>query len=203
MRSSAMRRISLAAATRRSRGVPAEETRGGRVARSAGTVAGRVVQSEGRRTAALMLVLAAAMTASTTVAPPAAGGAAAAEARRAAPRSLRATDRATLHYVSSSVNVFYETGEASGTIPGFMKVHMRLGSRFSGEYVIDAKGGSIHGYGSATPHGRGTYESFAGTIVVTGGSGRFAHAHGRARVYGTFDRMNNQLKLHTTGTLYF
>lgn len=126
-----------------------------------------------------------------------------ARAHRAHARTLHASDRASLHYVSSSVDVFYETGRASGTLPGFMRVHMRLGYTFSGRYVIQAAGGSIRGHGSATPHGSGTYESFAGTIAVTGGTGRFRHAHGHARVYGTFDRMNNRLTLHTTGTLHY
>lgn len=132
-----------------------------------------------------------------------AGQARFARARASRARTLRATDRATLHYVSSTVDVFYETGRASGTLPGFMRVHMRLGSKFSGRYVIQTAGGSISGSGSATPHGSGTYESFAGTITVTGGTGRFAHASGHARVYGTFDRINNQLKLQTTGTLRY
>lgn len=119
-------------------------------------------------------------------------------------RTLRASDRASLHYVSSTVNVFYETGRASGTLPGFMAVHMRLGAaRFSGRYVIRAAGGSIRGSGSATPHGSGAYESFAGTIVVSGGTGRFRHARGRAHVYGTFNRIDNRLTLHTTGTLHY
>lgn len=118
-------------------------------------------------------------------------------------RALHATDSATLHYVSSTVNVFYETGRAAGTLPGWMRVHMRLGARFSGRYVIEAKGGTISGSGSAIPHGSGTYESFAGTIAVTGGTGRYRHAHGHAQVYGTFNRINNQLKLRTTGTLHY
>lgn len=118
-------------------------------------------------------------------------------------RSLLASDRATLHYVSSTVSVFYEIGRAAGTLPGRMRVHMRLGSKFSGDYVIEAEGGTIHGSGSATPHGSGTYESFAGTITVTGGTGRYRGAYGHARVYGTFDRVNNQLKVQTSGTLHY
>ena len=125
------------------------------------------------------------------------------QASSARVRVLRATDRATLHYVSSTVNVFYETGRASGTLPGWMRVHMRLGATFSGSYVIQTAGGSIRGKGSAIPHGSGTYESFAGTIAVTGGTGRFRHAHGRTQVYGTFNRINNQLELQTTGKLYY
>ncbi|MHB1858867.1 MAG: hypothetical protein ACYCUM_01950 [Solirubrobacteraceae bacterium] len=118
-------------------------------------------------------------------------------------RSLHATDRATLRYVSSTVNVFYETGRATGTLPGWMRVHMRLGAKFTGEYAIETRGGTIRGKGSAIPHGSGAYESFAGTITVSGGTGRFRHAHGRARVYGTFDRVDNQLKVQTTGTLHY
>lgn len=121
----------------------------------------------------------------------------------AATRSLHASDRATLRYVSSTVNVFYETGRATGTLPGLMRVHMRLGAKFSGEYVIETQSGTIRGRGSATPHGSGVYESFAGTITVTGGTGRYRGAYGNARVYGTFDRIDNQLKVQTTGTLRY
>ncbi len=118
-------------------------------------------------------------------------------------RTLHATDHASLHYVSSTVNVFYETGRATGTLPGLMRVHMRLGASFSGRYVIQAAGGSIRGHGSAVAHGSGHYESFAGSIVVTGGTGRYRRAHGQAQVYGTFNRIDNRLTLHTTGTLHY
>lgn len=116
---------------------------------------------------------------------------------------LRATDSARLAYISASGSLLYETGTADGTLPGFMRVHMRIESEFTGSFKIFARGGAIFGHGRATPHGSGVYESFAGTLVVTGGTGRYRHAHGRAGLYGTFDRKNYDLTIKTTGTLHY
>jgi hypothetical protein len=116
---------------------------------------------------------------------------------------LNATDTAHLHYVSSSGSLLFDEGKATGTLPGSMRVHLDLGTTFTGTFTIYASGGSIEGHGSATPHGSGTYESFAGTITVTGGTGRYAHAHGRGGLYGTFDRDNYALVIKTTGSLTY
>ncbi len=118
-------------------------------------------------------------------------------------RALRAHDMASLHYVSASGSTLYEMGSASGTLPGSMRVHMQLSARFTGSFVIYAHGGSIVGNGSATPHGSGTYESFAGTLSVIRGTGRFGHAHGTAKLYGVFDRRSYSLTIQTAGTLYY
>jgi hypothetical protein len=130
-----------------------------------------------------------------------AGGAAAAGPAQA--RTLRATDTAHLHYISASGSLLYEQGQASGTLPGSMHVHFDVASTLSGSFTIYTRGGTIEGHGEATPHGAGIYESFAGTLVVTGGTGRFAHARGRTGLYGTFDRQSYALLVQTTGTLSF
>jgi hypothetical protein len=116
---------------------------------------------------------------------------------------LHASDRANLHYVGAVGEEVYETGSASGTLPGSMHVHMIFESNFSGSFTIYTRGGSIDGRGSARPHGGGIYESFAGTLVVTGGTGRYRHARGTAALYGTFDRDNYALTVKTAGTLRF
>jgi hypothetical protein len=116
---------------------------------------------------------------------------------------LNATDTAHLHYVSSSGSLLLDEGKATGTLPGSMRVHLDLGATFTGTFTIHASGGSIEGHGSATPHGSGTYESFAGTLTVTGGTGRYTHAHGRGGLYGTFDRDNYALVIKTTGSLTY
>jgi hypothetical protein len=121
----------------------------------------------------------------------------------AAANTLRATDTAHLHYISASGSLLYEEGQASGTLPGSMRVHLDVSSTLSGGFTIYTRGGSIRGHGEATPHGAGVYESFAGTLVVTGGTGRYAHAHGRTGLYGTFDRENYGLVVQTTGTLAY
>ncbi|MFI5005377.1 MAG: DUF2600 family protein [Solirubrobacterales bacterium] len=117
--------------------------------------------------------------------------------------TLRATDTAHLHYISAAGSLLYEEGRASGTLPGSMRVHFNVGSTLSGSFTIYTRGGTIRGHGEATPHGAGIYESFAGQLIVTGGTGRYAHARGRTGLYGTFDRQNYALLVQTTGTLTY
>jgi hypothetical protein len=116
---------------------------------------------------------------------------------------LNATDTAHLRYVSSSGSLLFDEGKATGTLPGNMRVHLDLGTTFTGTFTIYTSGGTIKGHGSAAPHGSGTYESFSGTLTVTGGSGRYAHAHGHGGLYGTFDRDNYALVVKTTGSLTY
>jgi hypothetical protein len=123
--------------------------------------------------------------------------------RAHAARSLRASDTAHLRYVSASGSLLFEAGRATGTLPGAMRVHFDVGAILSGSFTIDTRGGTIKGHGSAKPHGSGEYESFAGSLTVTGGSGEYAHAHGTAGLYGTFDRETYALLVQTTGTLSY
>jgi hypothetical protein len=116
---------------------------------------------------------------------------------------LKATDTAHLHYISSSGSLLFDEGKATGTLPGTMRVHLDLGTTFTGTFTIYASGGSIEGHGSATPHGSGTYESFSGTLTVTGGTGKYVHAHGHGGLYGTFDRDDYALVIKTTGSLTY
>lgn len=127
--------------------------------------------------------------------------------RRSAParaaRTLQATDVAHLHYTHSSGSQLSEEGSATGTLPGTMRASVQIGPTTSGTFTIYSRYGTIRGHGSATMHGSGTYESFAGTLVAEGGSGRYAHAHGRAGLYGVFDRRTYALTVQTTGRLVF
>jgi hypothetical protein len=132
---------------------------------------------------------------------PAYAGGALAGARAA--RALNATDTAHLHYVSASGSLLLDEGKATGTLPGSMRVHLNLGTTFTGSFTIYTNGGTIKGHGSATPHGSGAYESFAGTLTVTGGTGRYTRARGHGKLYGTFDRGNYSLVIKTTGSLTY
>ncbi len=120
-----------------------------------------------------------------------------------AAHALKASDTAHLHYLSASGALLYEEGQATGTLPGRMRAHVNVGAAFTGNFTIYTNGGSITGHGTATPHGSGAYESFAGWLVVSGGSGRYVHARGRAGLYGTFDRGNYAFIVQTTGTLRY
>ncbi|MGH2853331.1 MAG: hypothetical protein ACRDLF_03955 [Solirubrobacteraceae bacterium] len=85
-----------------------------------------------------------------------------------------------------------------------MQAHIEVGPTTTGNFTIYVRGGgTIKGHGTATMHGSGTYESFSGTLVVTGGTGRYAHAHGKAGLYGTFNRKTYALLVQTTGRLAY
>jgi hypothetical protein len=117
--------------------------------------------------------------------------------------TLKITDTADMHYTSGSGSLLHETGTTSGTLPGNMKANLAIGATLTANFTIYASGGTITGRGMGKTHGSGTYESFAGTLVATGGTGRYAHAHGRAGLYGTFDRRNYALTVQTTGKLSY
>ncbi len=121
----------------------------------------------------------------------------------AAASTLKATDTAHLRYVSASGALLLEKGSATGTLPGAMTVHLDVGATFTGSFEIATASGAIYGHGSATPHGSGAYESFSGTLTVTGGTGRYRHAHGTAGLYGTFSRSSYALVIQTTGDLSY
>lgn len=130
-------------------------------------------------------------------------GASATATRAHAAAVLHATDTAHLRYVSARGALLFDEGHAKGTMPGYMRVRLRVGATFTGSFEISVRGGSIRGCGRAVPHGQGVYESFAGFLTATGGTGRFSHAHGRARLYGVFNRRDYSLVVQTTGTLYY
>jgi len=117
--------------------------------------------------------------------------------------TLNATDTAHLHYLRSSGSQLYEEGAATGTLPGTMRAHCNIGAVFTANFTIYTRAGTINGHGSATPHGSGVYESFSGSILVNGGTGHYAHAHGHAKLYGTFDRNNYDLVVQTVGRLTY
>ena len=119
-------------------------------------------------------------------------------------RTLKATDTAKLHKVSALGSELFEEGKATGTLPGRMHANVNIGATISGSFIIYTSAGAIRGHGEAKLKlGSGVYESFAGTVTVKGGTGRFAHARGRTGLYGTFDRETYALVIQTTGALSY
>lgn len=118
-------------------------------------------------------------------------------------RTLNGTETGHLRLVHQHETLLYEEGPASGPLPGRMQAALAVGGVFTGRFTIHSSGGTITGRGRATPHGFGRYQSFAGTLAITGGSGRYAHVHGSTRLYGTFDRRTFAVVLKTTGRLSY
>jgi hypothetical protein len=118
-------------------------------------------------------------------------------------RLVNGTDTAHLHLIHQEETVLSEEGPATGALPGHMRAELNIGSIYTGRCTIYAADGSITGRGTATPHGSGRYQSFHGTLLITGGTGRYAHVHGRTELYGTFDRRTYAVVIQTTGNLSY
>jgi hypothetical protein len=118
-------------------------------------------------------------------------------------RVLDGNAEAKLRYVHSSGSTLIEEGPVSGGIAGRMRATLRLGAIFTGSFRFYTKAGEIRGQGTAHPHGSGRYESFAGTDVMTGGTGRYAHVHGHGSMYGTLDRKTYDVTIQTRGMLHY
>lgn len=134
-----------------------------------------------------------------------AGGAAAAAPSAHPARALQASDRAVLHYNrrKSEGAKLVEEGSATGDLPGTMDAELTIEGTFGGSFRLRTYAGWIFGHGTATPSGSGRYESFRGTLEVTGGTGRYAHARGRAGLYGVLDRDTYEVRIQTTGQLSY
>jgi tetraprenyl-beta-curcumene synthase len=117
--------------------------------------------------------------------------------------TLNGNAEAHLRYLRSSGSTLVEEGPVSGGLSGRMHALLHVSATFSGTFVFHTADGEIRGQGTARPHGSGRYESFSGTEVITGGTGRYAHAHGHGSMYGTFDRANYDVTIQTRATLYY
>jgi hypothetical protein len=119
-------------------------------------------------------------------------------------RLLKVNDSGHLHLLHAYGEVINEEGKASGTLPGTVFVHMTVGAaNVTASFTIrSAGGGSIEGHGQAVLHSSTLYSSFAGTLSVSHGTGRYSHAHGTGKLYGTIERTPiKHLTVQTTGTL--
>jgi hypothetical protein len=120
-----------------------------------------------------------------------------------AAHTLRGTETGHLHLVKASGSTLYEEGPATGPLRGHMVARLYISATFSGSFSVYTREGSITGHGTASPRGSGRYKSFAGTLTLTGGTGRYAHARGQAGLYGTLDQRSDDLVIQTTGSLTY
>lgn len=122
-----------------------------------------------------------------------------AQAAANAARTLNGTATANLQLAKAEGSQLIEHGPVSGALAGWASARFHTGAVFTGSFTIHTHGGSITGEGQATPHGSGRYQSFSGSFVVIGGTGRYAHIHGRAALYGVLDRRSESVVIQTTG----
>jgi hypothetical protein len=119
-------------------------------------------------------------------------------------RTISGADTAHLELRHQDESLLLEEGKATGVLPGRMRAQLKVAQhQFSGTCTIYTDGSSITGHGVATPKGAGRYQSFKGTLTITGGTGRFRGAHGQTGLYGTFDRITFSIVIQTTGNFSY
>jgi hypothetical protein len=121
-------------------------------------------------------------------------------------RTLSVKDEGHLKLVRSSGSLLIDEGPTGGTVPGRARVQFV----YKGEPSVKATITVFGHAGSITAHGSGRLSSltsanpsFSGALTITGGSGRYAGAHGDGRLYGVFNRRTYAMTVQTQGTLHF
>jgi hypothetical protein len=127
--------------------------------------------------------------------------------RAHAGRALNVTDTAHLHFLRESGSQLVDEGAATGTLPGTVRVSFNVGATVTAAFTIYTHGGSLFGRGSGVLHKNKSqsdvYVSFGGSMSVSHGTGRYAHAHGQGGFYGVIDRNNYAVTIQTTGNLSY
>jgi hypothetical protein len=123
-----------------------------------------------------------------------------------ATRTLKVHDEGHLHFVSSSGSQLIDEGAASGTLPG----RVRLQFTYDGSPTVSAQFTIRGGSWSIRVRARARLSnptspnpSFRGTLTITGGSGRYAHARGTGEMFGVFNRRNYGLTVQAFGKLTY
>jgi len=120
--------------------------------------------------------------------------------------TLSVRDEGHLRFVKSSGSQLLDEGRATGSFPGWVKVRFTYNGEpdVSAQFTISGAGGTISARGSGrlsspvspTP-------SFRGAMSATGGSGRYAHAHGSGEIFGVFNRRSYALTVQAIGKLNY
>ena len=109
----------------------------------------------------------------------------------AAARVLNVRDEGHLRFITSSGSELIDEGEAAGTLPGNVRVHFIYNGEptVSARFTIEGHSGSITGKAKARLNNPTSSEpSFRGAFSITGGSRRYAYAHGTGELFGVFIR---------------
>jgi hypothetical protein len=120
--------------------------------------------------------------------------------------SVELRERGSLHRTSGSGLHLDEKGTATGTIRGTVYIHLRVGLRqtFMAEVNVYPRAGSLSGTGSGHYRFIGGNARFSGTLSITRGTGRYAHARAHGlRFTGSIQRSNYAVTVALSGTLRY
>ncbi|HEV7529193.1 MAG TPA: autotransporter [Solirubrobacteraceae bacterium] len=120
--------------------------------------------------------------------------------------STSVKDAGYLRLVRSSGSLLIDEGRVRGTLPGTVNIRFVYNGNpsVSAQITISAHAGKVQARGSgrlSSP--TSASPSFAGTLTITGGSGRYAHARGSGKMFGVFYRRSYAITVQTEGTLHY
>jgi hypothetical protein len=121
-------------------------------------------------------------------------------------RTVSLSESGRLRLTSKKGFTLNERGSASGTIAGSIYVHLHLVSKrkVTAEVNIYPRGGSLTGSGSAGVTVVGGYAAYSGTLSITRGTGKYAHARASGlRFTGTIQRRDDSVSVHLSGSLSY
>ncbi len=116
--------------------------------------------------------------------------AAALQGQSARRHSLQIRDRVTLHKTRKSGSTVYESGTATGTLPGTVTAVFHTGSvtKVTGTVTFHSGRSSITMNAVGYPQSTKTVVPISGTLAVRSGTGRFKNALGSGSFSGTVNR---------------
>jgi hypothetical protein len=121
-------------------------------------------------------------------------------------RVLNVRDEGRLRFVKSSGSIIIDEGRVSGTFPGSVKVRFLYDGEptVSAQFTISGSGGSISAHGRARLSSpTSPSPSFRGSMVITGGTGRYARIHGGGDLFGVYYRRSYGLTVQAIGKLTY
>jgi hypothetical protein len=121
-------------------------------------------------------------------------------------RTLSVRDEGKLRFLSSSGSSLLDEGSVTGTIPGRAKVSFNYDGSpsVSARFTIYGRGGSISGVAKGRlSNPNSLTPSFRGSLAITGGRGRYAHARGKGELFGVFYRHGYGLTVQALGRLRY
>ncbi|MHB8235622.1 MAG: hypothetical protein ACYDHT_13305 [Solirubrobacteraceae bacterium] len=123
-----------------------------------------------------------------------------------AARTLSVHDEGHLQFVNGAGSALLDEGPVSGTLPGRVRLHFNYSgaSTVSAQLAVSGHGWSIRGEGHVTlSNPTRPNPSFRGSLRITGGTGRFAHASGGGELFGVFYRRSYGLTVQALGKLSY
>jgi hypothetical protein len=117
---------------------------------------------------------------------------------------LNVRDEGRLRFVKSSGTLLIDEGAATGTIPGRVRVLFNYDGSpdVSARFTIYGAHGTLSGSAAAQLSSPNSPRpSFRGSLSLTGGSGRYAHARGSGEMFGVFYRRGYGMIVQTIGRL--